>query len=371
DTAALQTAIARGAALHGLTLELFGHGLVQPVCYERICLRTESGMVELVPRGAELPFPGGASYKHLHDIAVPATSLTGDLELKVEIVAGDDNRCLYRTVWRISAPVNKGDPLCIRYRYDESQMLDLCLMVEDSDECFTDCIENHLTHVVNPRKALVRALEIEEKLLCPDLAGDEAANLMLELGDQYAELGQKEKAISVLKKALNTNGGPDEFILNQLGTCCRDIGDFGRAEKFYREAMRASAWTGPAFNLALMQRRNGQHTEALETMDGVLRHKDEGPYFVLRAQLAADTGNRGDHAKYLASAFRTFGPLEKLSDWALGWYLTGAEEAQDADKIEAAKAEQKRRREKKEPDVCPGAVLPVFRKGMQLKMQFS
>jgi molecular chaperone DnaK len=371
DQSALQTAIARGAAFHGLTLELFGHGLVQPVCYDKICLRTESGTVELVPRGAELPFPGGAIYKHLHDIAVPKTSLTDDLELKVEILAGDENRCLYRSVWQIPAPVNKGDPLCIRYRYDESQMLDLCLMIEDSDEFFTDCIENPLTHVVNPQKAMLRALEIEEELLCPDLAGDEAANLMLELGDQYAELGQKEKAISVLKKALNKNGGPDEFILNQLGTCCRDIGDFGRAEKFYREAMKASPWTGPAFNLALMQRRNGQHPEAIETMDGVIRQKDEGSYLVLRAQLASDTGSSSDHTKYLASAFTTFGPLEKLSDWALGWYLTGAEEAKDADKIEAAKAEQKRRREKKEPDLCPGAVLPAFRQGMQLKMQFS
>ena len=371
DPAALQTAIARGAAFHGLTLELFGHGLVQPVCYDRISLRTQSGTVELVPRGADLPFPGGAHYKHLHDIAVPTTSVTEDVELKVEIVAGDENRCLYRSVWHIPAPVNKGDPLCIRYRYDESQMLDLCLMLEDSDECFTDCIENPLTHVVNPQKAMIRALELEEEILSPDLAGGEAARMMLELGEQYAELGQKEKAISVLKKALKTNGAPDEFILNRLGICCKDIGDFGRAEKFYREAMKASAWTGPAFNLALMQRRNGQHPEAIETIDAVIKHEDEGANFVLRAQLASDTGSSCEHTKHLASAFRSFGPIENLSDWALGWYLTGAEELKDAEKIEAAKAEQKRRREKKEPDFCPGAVLPECRQGLQLKLQFS
>jgi tetratricopeptide (TPR) repeat protein len=371
DSAALQTAIARGAAFHGLTLELFGHGLVQPVCYDRICLRTETGTVELVPRGAGLPFPGGKEYKHLHDIAVPKTSLTDDLELKVEIVAGDEKRCLYRSVWTIPAPVNKGDPLCIRYRYDESQMLDLCLMLEESEEFFNDCIENPLTHVVNPHKAMIRALEIEEELLCPDLAGGDAANLMYELGEQYTELGHKEKAISVLKKALTAKGGPDDLILNQLGTCCRDIGDFARAEKFYREAMKVTGWTGPGFNLALMQRSNRQYLEAIETMDGVIRQKDEGAYFVLRAQLAADTGCSAGHKKYLASAFKAFGPLENLSDWALGWYLTGAGETKDAEKIEAAKTEQKRRREKKEPDLSPGAMLPVCRQGLQLKLQFA
>ena len=368
DSAALQTAIARGAAFHGLTLELFGHGLVQPVCYDRICLRTETGTVELVPRGAGLPFPGGKEYKHLHDIAVPKTSLTDNLELKVEIVAGDENRSLYRSVWTIPAPVNKGDPLCIRYRYDESQMLDLCLMLEESEEFFTDCIENPLTHVVNPHKAMIRALEIEEELLSPDLAGGEAANLMYELGEQYTELGHKEKAISVLKKALTAKGGPDDLILNQLGTCCRDIGDFSRAEKFYRESMKVTGWTGPGFNLALMQRSNRQYLEAIETMDGVIQQKDEGAYFVLRAQLAADTGCSAGHTQHLASAFKAFGPLENLSDWALGWYLTGAGETKDAEKIEAAKAEQKHRREKKEPDLSPGAMLPVCRQGLQLKL---
>ena len=371
DAAALQTAIARGAAFHALTLELFGCGLVQQVCYDRISLRTESGTIELVPRGAVLPYPGGGRYKKLHDIAVPATSLTKGLELQVEIVAGDENRTQYRSAWQIPAPVNKGDPLCIRFRYDKSQMLDLCLMLEDSDEFFRDEIENPLTHVENPQKAMIRALELEEEILSPGLSGEKAATLMFDLGEQYSELGQKEKAISVLKKALAANGGPDEFILNRLGTFSWDIGDCERAEKFYRESAKVAGWTAPIFNLALMQRSKGQHREAIENIDSVIAKSDEGPYSVLRAQLARATGARDDHASFLARAFEKFGPLQTLSDWSLGWYLTGAEELKDAGKIEAAKAEQKRRQGKKEPDPCLGAMLPACRQGLQLKMQFA
>lgn len=373
DAAALQTAIARGAAFHGLTLELFGRGLVQPVAYERIALRTQTGTVELLPRGAALPFPAGRlRYKKLHDIAVPATSLTRDLELQVEVVAGDEGRSLYRSVWRIPAPVNRGDPLCIRYRCDETQMLDLCLMLEDAGAAFADTIENPLTHVVNPHTAMVRALELEEQIAAPGLSGPKAARLMYDLGDQYAELGHRERAIAVLKKALAANGGPDEDILNRLGMCCRDIGDYERAEKFYREAAGVTGWTGPLFNLALMQRSRGRHREAAATLDSVLEKIDTGPYLVLRAQLAADAGDGEGHAALLGRAFEQFAALPSLSDWALGWYLTGAEAFKDAEKTAAAKAEQKRRQEKQDgPGPCPEAVLPLGREGLQLKMQFA
>jgi len=370
DPAALQTAIARGAAFHGLTLELYGRGLVQPVCYDSIALRTETGTVELVPRGAELPYPGGKAFKIIPALAVPKSSLTEPLELKVEIVAGDEKRCLYRAVWHIPAPVNKGEPLSIKFRYDENQVLDISLLLEDSGERFRATLENPLINVVNPQKTMLRVLELEEQLRNHGLAGGDAASLMLQLGENYSELGHKEKAIAILKKALNAKGTSDSFILNRLGIYCKDIGDLVRAEKFYREAIQASDWTGPLFNLAMMQRRNGRHREAIATIDQAIAREDDGDNFVLRALLAADTGSQEDHAANIARAFKAFGPPESLSDWQLGWYLTGAEELKDTEKIGAAKAEQKRRSEKIAPDLCPHALLPVCRQGMQLKMQF-
>jgi molecular chaperone DnaK len=202
DHAGLQTAVARGAAFHALTMELFGRGVVQPVCYDSIALRTETGIIELVPRGAALPYPRGRTRKVLNALAVPKTSIAVPLELKVEIVAGREQRCLYRASWFIPAPVSKGDPLSLSYRYDENQVLDIHLMLDNTQECFSLSIENPLTHVVNPQNAMVRVLELEEQLRTESFDGDEAAAVMTELAEKYADLGQKEKAIAVLKRPL-------------------------------------------------------------------------------------------------------------------------------------------------------------------------
>jgi hypothetical protein len=120
-----------------------------------------------------------------------------------------------------------------------------------------------------------------------------------------------------------------------------------------------------------MHRKTRQYSNAIETIDMAIRRAKEAPYLVLRALLAADTDNKEDHTAYLAMAFGVFASPDKLSDWQLGWFLTGAEELKDEERIGAAKAEQKRRRERKEPEQFPGAVLPAAREGLQLKMPFQ
>jgi hypothetical protein len=117
-------------------------------------------------------------------------------------------------------------------------------------------------------------------------------------------------------------------------------------------------------------RRCGRLSEAVTALDGALVTEQEGASFVLRAHLATDTGSTYEHDIFFTRAYEAFGPLESLSDFALGWYRTGAETLKDTSKTEAAKAEQKRRREKKAPELRSAAVLPVCRQGMQLRMQF-
>jgi len=53
----VQTAVAKGSFYHALALALFGKGLVQPVCHDRVTIRTKSGPAELIPKGAKLPYP--------------------------------------------------------------------------------------------------------------------------------------------------------------------------------------------------------------------------------------------------------------------------------------------------------------------------
>jgi len=75
DRESVQTAVARGAAYHALSLALFKRGLVQPVCHEEISILTSSGPVELVPKGVPLPYPAGGGYTFLAGLVVPEQSL--------------------------------------------------------------------------------------------------------------------------------------------------------------------------------------------------------------------------------------------------------------------------------------------------------
>ena len=53
----VQTAVARGAAVHAMALALFGKPLVQPVCHDDICFRTKTGPGCPGPQGGIAPIP--------------------------------------------------------------------------------------------------------------------------------------------------------------------------------------------------------------------------------------------------------------------------------------------------------------------------
>ena len=57
DRDSLQTAVARGAALHAAALALTGRGVVKPVANDSIALKAESRSLELIRKGEQLPVP--------------------------------------------------------------------------------------------------------------------------------------------------------------------------------------------------------------------------------------------------------------------------------------------------------------------------
>ncbi|MEW6447218.1 MAG: Hsp70 family protein [Bacillota bacterium] len=349
DRESWQTTVARGAAYQALALALTGRGFIQPVCHDDIKIRTTSGLRVLVPRGAELPYPSGGAYAECSGLAVPAAVSSGSLDLRVEIVAGEEDRVLLSEIWDIYAPAEKGEPLCLKYRYDTNQILELELFRAGGERqgVFHARLEKPLTNVVNPDAKRLRIYEMEEEL--KDLTVKKAADHLLvdklvELAEAYADLKQYEKAINLLKAALQKKRGPDAAILNKLGIYCGELGDFERQEKFYREAAAATTWGGPWFNLALAQKGRGQIAAAVESVEKALAREREAPYLVLRAQLAEAEGKTGDYERYLEEALRAFGPVTRLTEWELGWFLTAARLAGDDGKIKEAQAEMKRRR---------------------------
>ncbi|HEV2455067.1 MAG TPA: Hsp70 family protein, partial [Verrucomicrobiae bacterium] len=360
DRESAPVAVARGAAYHALGLALFNRSVVQPVAADSIAIRTASGLVTLVPRNAPLPFPAAGQFGEDSSLVVPASARSGSIELRIEIVAGEEARPICVTTCGILAPVKRGDPLLLKFRLDENQSLRLELTLRDQPDAraFSLTIENPLTNVVNPHAVRQRIEEIEENLRLGKVPGQDVPNVLAKLAKDYSDLGQTDKSIFYLQQALRRKGSPDSHILNQLGIRYGVKADWLREEKMYREAFAADpADAAPIFNLALSRLRRGLAEEAEPIIQTVLGVERCGPHLVLAAQIF-DKLKRGSQTQSaLEESFRLFGPVPALDDWELGWFLTAAKMVKDNVQIEEAEVEQRRRKQRRTATVNEG-VLP-------------
>ena len=174
----------------------------------------------------------------------------------------------------------------------------------------------------------------------------------------YADLGQREHALSLLSSLLRT--GPSLNILNRMGIVSGEMGDTEREEKCYREAAKVSRSGTPLFNLALSQRRQGKLQVALETINEAIAREADPPYLVLKAMLADSLKQSELRNDLLKQAFAQFDPVATLNDWELGWYLTGTQLTQDSSRQQEAETERRRRRGKSQT-IQDDSTLPATR----------
>lgn len=345
----IQLAVARGAAYQALAIALNGKGFIDLVCHEDISIKTDTGLQLLVPKGATLPYPGSRNFAINNSLSLPKTIQNNEsLQLKLEVVGGNEQRLLYHNIWNISGPARKGDKLSLEYRYDENQLLHLTMSFsEKSDDLqiFEDKVEKPLTNVVNPNQTKQTILIMEEELRQnrPDVG--EAIEQMRKIAELYAELGQYEKALDYLRRiATKQRNQPNAGILNKMGIYFGNLKDYERQEKFYRAAAKASSWKGPLFNLALQKYERKQHEEGLAIIEATLENDANGPYYVLSACLWKEIGDDEKSNQRLTEAFDHFNPLNTLDNWELHWYQKGARMLGNDEKIEAAQNESARRR---------------------------
>lgn len=359
---ASQTAIAKGAALHALSLALTGKGLVRPVAHDRISIKTANGDIELIPKGTELPFSrDGADALKFRS---PEGSETTPIGLRVEVVGGTtgDEQSLLSETWTLNPPISKGEILRLSYSYDANQVLTLqfARMEASRAKPFERSIENPFTNVVNPNKIEIEIEKIESDIRSGKIPSSQHGAKFTELADKYSELGYYEKAIEIAKRLLRQKAEPDSGLLNDIATYYGHLGDHDRAERFYREAGNASHWSGPWFNLALSYRRRRKFQDAMEAVRTAISREDDPPYRVLEALLSEAMGNEADRDQILTDHLPRFGGLRALSDWELGWYLTGCRLAENTSGLAEAEAEQKRRRKANKPHEKSGLLPEAF-----------
>ena len=160
-----------------------------------------------------------------------------------------------------------------------------------------------------------------------------------------AELGRYERALGLLA-GLNRIA-PDVWVLNRMGMVAGELCDYEREEKFYREAARiSSGWSGPLFNLALSQKRQGKLKDAMDTVDDAIKLQSRPTSMVLKAQLAEKLEQpKRERVALLENAFDLFGPPATLSDFQLSWYVAGARMSGDDARVQAALDETRKRAE--------------------------
>jgi tetratricopeptide (TPR) repeat protein len=299
----------------------------------------------LVKQGTRLPFPDAGRHT-IAGLAVPQSSDDDPVSLRVEVVAGEDERPVFAETWAISAPVSQGEPLLAEIRMDENQVLELRLRRAEVSRSrpFEGQIENPLTNVINPTEQELEAEKIEADFAARRIPAENQRAAALRLSQLLDELGQHEKAMEWLRTLQAQSGRADPGILHRMALLAQTIGDLDRAKKLYREAARADRhWTGPLFNLALMQRNQGELDQAQETIGEVLTRRASGPDLILAADIAKRQRREHEFKELLEHGLARMGSPEVLDDFELSWLSFAARLAQDAELQRTAEEERIRR----------------------------
>jgi molecular chaperone DnaK (HSP70) len=347
---AMQTAVARGAALNALSLAIQERPIIQPVCQETIALITTNGPFTLVKRGSTLPWPPEGGYKELTNLMMPDASPDNPVSVRVEVVALEEQgqQILMSELWEIPAPVKAGEKIRLEYRYDESQVLDVRAFHADRDDVkpLKERREHPLTNISNPQVIKLRIEETEEKLRTGIIQPHERRSIVLDLAEDCAEVRQYEKAISRLVELLRQRNEPDAHIINRIALYCGYMGDLTREEKLYGEASVADPTiSAPWFNLALMMKKQKRFDEAKHAVDMAIGLDDgSAPHYVLKAQIVRDLGKNFAMKEFLDIANKHFPEFTKQNDWELGWYITASEMLEDKGSADLARQERSRRK---------------------------
>jgi molecular chaperone DnaK (HSP70) len=361
DRDGAQTAIARGAALAALYEAMTGKGFFSPTAPDRVALRTADGAMELVPKGAALPYP--QDRRGTLRLGAPRSSEKDDVEVRVEVIAGegDNERLLLSTLWPLTAPVTAGEPLDLSYSLDGDQVLDINLVRAELGRStpFAGRIENPLTNVVNPNAEEQRISELEMMMQRPGIDAKTRNRTADDLVAVLEDAGHLERAIEFTRVRLTRAAVSERpWLINRLALLYQKLGDTDQSARLFREAASLSPDKSSLFNLALQLKNASEFSEALDVIRDALSAERDPPYGILEALLLSRLGDNDGKQAALDRHLPRFAAMATLNDWQLGWYETGARLAGDTAKADAA---AKLRRKRAQGDAkSQGGELPIM-----------
>ncbi len=331
----LEGAVARGAALQALSLQVLGEPLIAPVCGADISLNVVSGEVALTRVGATVPCASQTSTL----LRPPRDNPFGATDIAVEVIA-DGKRPVGRSLWSLPAPVLTTDRLALDWRMDENQCIELQLKrIDDPDGTpFRQRFDAPITHCDSSQVRRCGKLEREEAIRNDQVPRKELGRAFEELARDCGALGEYEKALHFISLALQESGATN-YLLNLRGIYREKIGNHDGAQESYQQA---SSWPLARFNLALLHYQAQRYDDALKQVDSAIDDDTCRSYHALRGDILDKLG-KGDQARVeWQDAFAGNPEWKQLDDFELSWMERAARELKQTAMRERIAAERQR-----------------------------
>lgn len=312
----LQQAVARGAAIQALSLQVLGEPVVAPVCSSEVSLKLASGEATLCRAGDAVPNRSRESIL----LSPPRNSCHGGIDIAVEVLS-DGRRSAGRSLWYLPGPVRDNERLELEWRMDENQCVELSLCRPESlqTDRFVKRFDAPIMHRDLSQVARCRLLEREERLRNDEIPRANLGNEFEQHARDCASLGEFQKALHYLSLAMQEQG-ETRNLLNLRGIWRERVGNKDGARDSYE---RAGEWSTSQFNLALLHHKAGRQDEALQKVDCAIDLNHERAYHVLRGDILDKMGKREEARAEWQDALDGQFDLKSMSDFALGW-LEGA-----------------------------------------------
>ncbi len=158
------------------------------------------------------------------------------------------------------------------------------------------------------------------------------------------ELGQREKALAVLRGLQAGRRAADAGLLNSMALIVEKLGDQEEACRVYEQAAAANdEWSGPLFNMALNLRRRRKTQDVIRAVERAIEREDGAPLRPLRALLATEANDEATRQASLDAAGKLLPKLHGMSDWTLYWHSVWARKTGNDAAVQAVEAERRRR----------------------------
>lgn len=333
DDARTLSGVARGAALHSFFLHVLGRPLLRPIASESLGILTaDGGYVELVPRGAELPFPADGKAARSSRLVVPR-----DLMLSVQIVVAAEGADRVLGVEHLTVPVlrSAGEPIDVAVRLDGNKLLTVEATLPNHPGARCEVrLENPLCPADLGSRRQREIAETEDFVARAQARGGNPAGIadsLEKLASLYLEEKKYEKAIDRARESMEVDRKPSDYALQLMAISAERLGAVDRAEKYYREALAVDPGdaTHP-FNLSLLLNRQDRTREALDQAKEAFRLSPaEGVYRGWRAILLRRFGCQGEALVELERAALDLDALVSRDAWREYWRGRFAEELGD------------------------------------------